>query len=242
MVKKMIVDRVKLPRHIAIIMDGNGRWAKKRGLLRVMGHRAGIKTVREIVTACAEMHIEILTLYAFSAENWKRPADEVGTLMKFLDEYLRKELPELMENNIRFGVIGRTEMLPDFVQKRLAQVVEATSRNTGLRLVLALNYGGRAEVVDAAKKIASDVASGRCDVELIDEELFSNYLYTKGLPDPDLVIRTSGEMRLSNFLLWQSSYSEIYVTPKLWPDFTAADLKAAIEEFQKRERRFGGVD
>ena len=231
-----------LPRHIAIIMDGSGRWAKRRGLPRTLGHQAGIRSVRRIVEACAELKVPVLTLYAFSVENWKRPQREIDTLMRLLSEFLEKEIEEMNEHNIRFTAIGRTEELPEFVQKRLARTIEATQQNTGLILNLALNYGGRSEIVDAVRKIVARAKENHLNPEEIDEALFSHYLYTHFLPDPDLLIRTSGEMRVSNFLLWQISYSEIYVTKKLWPDFTKKDLEEAIREFQHRERRFGATD
>jgi undecaprenyl diphosphate synthase len=236
-----MLDKNNLPKHIAIIMDGNGRWAKKRGLPRVMGHRAGIKAVRETVTSCAELGIKVLTLYAFSKENWQRPRKEVNTLMNLLKQYLDKEEKELMDNNIKFITIGDKEQLPHKVQTRLNQVEEVTKNNTGLMVNLALNYGSRAEIVEAARKIAALVKDSNLKLEELDEKLFSNFLYTKNLPDPDLLIRTSGEIRLSNFLLWQISYAEIYVTKKLWPDFRKKDLIMAIRDFQKRERRFGGL-
>lgn len=230
-----------LPKHIAIIMDGNGRWAKQKGLPRTMGHRSGIKSVRRVVEACVELKIPVLTLYAFSIENWRRPKAEISTLMRLLSEFLEKEIQEMNEQDIRFTAIGRLEQLPDFVQKRLRRTIEATAANKGLVLNLALNYGGRSEIVDAAKKMAERVRKGEISLDQIDEASFSKFLYTDGLPDPDLLIRTSGEMRISNFLLWQISYSEIVVTKKLWPDFTKGDLQEAIGEFQRRERRFGAT-
>ena len=230
-----------MPQHIAIIMDGNGRWAQKKGLPRIMGHRAGIKSVREAVTACAQLGIKVLTLYAFSKENWQRPKKEVDALMRFLKEYLDKEEQELMDNQIKFISIGQREALPPSVQKRLKQVEELTKNNPGLILNLALNYGSRAEIVDAVKKITSLAKDNQLNPAQLTEETFSQFLYTKNLPDPDLLIRTSGEMRVSNFLLWQISYSEIYLSKKLWPDFHKKDLTEAIESFQKRERRFGGL-
>ena len=231
-----------LPRHIAIIMDGNGRWAKRWGLPRTLGHRAWIQSVRRVVEACVELKISVLTLYAFSVENWKRPKREIDTLMRLLSEFLEKEIEEMNEHNIRFTAIGRIEELPDFVQKRLARTIEATRQNRGLVLNLALNYGGRTEIVDAVRKIVVRAKEDHFDPNQIDEGFFSRYLYTHSLPDPDLLIRTSGEMRVSNFLLWQISYSEIYVTKKFWPDFTKKDLEEAIQDFQHRERRFGATD
>ena len=230
-----------LPRHIAIIMDGNGRWARQRGLPRTMGHRSGIKSVRRVVEACVALKIPVLTLYAFSIENWRRPKMEINTLMRLLSEFLEKEINEMNEHDIRFTAIGRLEQLPEFVQKRLSRTIEATSKNKGLVLNLALNYGGRSEIVDAARKIAHQVKEETLRLEEIDENSFSRFLYTHGLPDPDLLIRTSGEMRVSNFLLWQISYSEIVVTKKLWPDFNKSDLEKAIQEFRSRERRFGAT-
>ena len=231
-----------LPRHIAIIMDGNGRWARRRGLPRTLGHRAGIQSVRRVVEACVELKVPVLTLYAFSVENWKRPKREIDTLMRLLSEFLEKEIGEMNEHDIRFIAIGRTEDLPEFVRKRLQRTIEATSRNTGLVLNLALNYGGRSEIVDAVRKIVAKAKEDHLHPEDIDEESFGTYLYTHSLPDPDLLIRTSGEMRISNFLLWQISYSEIYVTKTLWPDFTKKDLEEAIQEFRRRERRFGASE
>lgn len=236
-----MVDKNKLPKHIAIIMDGNGRWAKARGLPRVAGHRAGIKAVREVVETCARLGIEALTLYAFSVENWRRPRREIRALMSLLEDFLAKEKDRLNQNNIRLNAIGRIEELPSSVQDRLKEICDATRQNTGLKLTLALNYGGRSEIVDAVKGIVRQVKRGRLKIEHIDEDRFSEYLYTKDLPEPDLLIRTSGEMRISNFLLWQISYSEIVVTAKLWPEFSRKDLEWAIEEFQRRERRFGGI-
>lgn len=235
----MSIDKNNLPQHIAIIMDGNGRWAKLRGLPRVMGHRAGIKTVRETVKACRELGIKYLTLYAFSIENWKRPKKEVETLMRFLNEYIDKELRSLKENDIRLNVIGRANGLPDYVRPKLNKAIEETKGCKSMVLNVALNYGGRCEIMDAAKKFASMVKSGKLSINALDEKMFCDFLYTKDQPDPDLLIRTSGEMRISNFLLWQISYSELYITPKLWPDFKRRDLEEAIAEYQKRERRFG---
>ncbi len=228
-----------LPRHVAIIMDGNGRWARSRGLPRVMGHRAGIKAVRSVVEAARELGIEVLTLYAFSVENWKRSDSEVSTLMALLKEYLRRELENLMRHEIRLNVLGDLEGLPAAVGSQLRRVMEETAQNQRMVLNLALNYGGRAEIVQAVKQIAHQVRSGRLKLSSVDEQTFSRFLYTQGQPDPDLLIRTSGEQRLSNFLLWQISYAELYLTPKLWPDFGKADLLRAVAEFQQRERRFG---
>jgi undecaprenyl diphosphate synthase len=233
------IDLERLPRHIAAIMDGNGRWAKRRRLPRIAGHRAGIRAVRQAVEACARLGVPYLTLYAFSVENWKRPHAEVKLLMGLLREYLRKEIGELNRQNIRLGVIGRAAELPAPVQRDLQQALEQTRENTGLRLTLALNYGARAELIDAVRSLTDHLR--RNGSITIDETTLSQHLYTRDLPDPDLLIRTSGEMRLSNFLLWQVAYSEIWVTETLWPDFTQQDLFRAILDFQKRERRYGGL-
>jgi len=237
----------RMPRHIAVIMDGNGRWAVNRGLERVRGHQEGAKTVRTIVTECARLRKDrggpdYLTLYSFSLENWKRPASEVTFLMQMYIDYLRSERPTLMDNNIRFQQIGRLENLPDPVLDEMNQTVELTRHNTGLTLVLALNYGSRAEIVDAVRAIADEVKSGDLDPARIDEETISSHLYTAGMPDPDLLVRTAGEMRVSNYLLWQISYAELVVSPVLWPDFAEADLHDAIREFATRNRRFGALD
>jgi undecaprenyl diphosphate synthase len=233
------IDLDRLPRHIAVIMDGNGRWAKKRRLPRIAGHRAGIRAVRQAVEACARLGVPYLTLYAFSVENWKRPHTEISLLMGLLREYLKKEIAELNKQNIRLGVIGRIEELPKPVQRDLQTALEKTRQNSGLRLTLALNYGARAELVDAVREL---VRMAKQDGALdIDEATLSDHLYTRGLPDPDLLIRTSGELRLSNFLLWQVAYSEIWVTDTLWPDFTQRDLFQAIIDYQRRERRYGGL-
>jgi undecaprenyl diphosphate synthase len=229
------INRNALPAHIAVIMDGNGRWARKRGLPRVAGHRSGINAVREVVEGCAELGVSVLTLYAFSVENWKRPVTEVRTLMLLLREYLNREIDNLDRNNIRFRTIGRTDQLEPAVRVELDKAIARTSSNTGLTFVVALNYGGRAEIVDAVNRI---LAAKR---ETVDEHEFSRHLYTAEFPDPDLLIRTSGELRVSNFLLWQIAYTEMYVTDTLWPDFSRKDLHEAIIAFQKRERRFGGL-
>jgi undecaprenyl diphosphate synthase len=235
------IDFGRLPRHVAIIMDGNGRWAKLRHKPRVAGHRAGIASVRDVVESAARIGLEALTLYAFSVENWKRPRAEVSTLMGLLKHYLRKELDTLLRNHIRFGVIGRPEALPADVREELQRAIERTREQPGLRFSLALNYGGRSEITDAVKHLLADLQSQGRGVEAIDEELVSRYLYTAGLPDPDLLIRTSGELRVSNFLLWQIAYSELWVTDVLWPDFRRRHLLQAIADFQKRERRYGGI-
>jgi undecaprenyl diphosphate synthase len=231
------VNFEQLPAHIAIIMDGNGRWAAQRHLPRVEGHRAGIDSVRDVVETSARLGIEVLTLYAFSVENWKRPRAEVNTLMMLLKRYVRLELSTLLQNNIRFHVIGRPEELAPDVQDELEIGIAKTAANTGMLFNIALNYGGRAEIVDAARRaIASGIVA-----EDLDEARFSSLLYTAGQPDPDLLIRTSGEMRISNFLLWQIAYSEIWVTETLWPDFRRRDLLDAVVAYQKRERRYGGI-
>jgi undecaprenyl diphosphate synthase len=233
------VDLERLPQHIAIIMDGNGRWAKRRRLPRIAGHRAGISAVRQAVEACARLGVPYLTLYAFSVENWKRPHTEIKLLMSLLREYLKKETDELNRQNIRLGVIGRIQELPKPVLQDLQRALDATRQNTGLHLTLALNYGARAELVDAVNQL---LAGWKRDAPYkIDEAVLSDHLYTRGLPDPDLLIRTSGELRLSNFLLWQAAYAELWVTETLWPDFTQRDLFRAIVDFQKRERRYGGL-
>jgi len=239
---KDIIDQTKLPQHIAIIMDGNGRWAKNRGLPRVEGHRNAVKSVHEVVKGCGEIGVDILTLYAFSTENWKRPSIEVRALMRLLQEQLRKQTRELNENNVQLRVIGQIDRLPKTVKQELKDSIELTQKNTGLILNLALNYGGRQEIVQAAKRIALSVKNEKLEIDEIDEEKFKSFLYTSGLPDPDLLIRTSGEMRISNFLLWQSAYSEFYITPVLWPDFSRRALFIAIVEYQKRNRRFGGIN
>ena len=230
------LDPAKLPRHVAVIMDGNGRWARKRRLPRIAGHRAGIASVRELVETCARLKVPVLTVYAFSKENWKRPKAEVDFLMDLLRDYMRKELDELRANNIRVQVVGRQYELPSVVQDVLQHAVEATAANTGLIFNLALSYGGRAEIVDACKELLKDGVSP----DDLDEETFARRLYTGGQPDPDLVIRTGGEMRVSNFLLWQIAYAEFVMTDALWPDFRKRDLFSALLEFQRRERRFGG--
>ena len=228
-----------LPRHIAIIMDGNGRWARKRSLNRIRGHKEGTESVRNIVRACREIGVEVLTLYAFSTENWQRPRQEVTALMSILKSFLKSELAEMMENNILLNAIGDIERLPGNVLKVLREVMEETRQNQAMILNLALSYGGRNEIVRASKKIATQIKAGRLQPEEITEELFSDYLYTQGMPEPDLLIRTSGEMRISNFLLWQIAYSEIFVTQTLWPDFRREELIRILHDYQKRERRFG---
>ena len=233
------INLERLPKHIAIIMDGNGRWAKRRRLPRIAGHRAGIRAVRQAVEASARLGIQYLTLYAFSVENWKRPHTEIKLLMGLLREYLKKELAELNRQNIRLEVIGRIDELPPPVVEDLRKTMNQTRENTGMRLVLALNYGARAELVDAVQELLEKAKKN--GTIKVDEALLSAHLYTRGFPDPDLLIRTSGELRLSNFLLWQVAYAELWVTETLWPDFTQNDLFQAIIDFQKRERRYGGL-
>lgn len=237
----------RFPRHIAVIMDGNGRWAVQRGLERVRGHQQGARTVRTVVTECARLRQErggpdFLTLYSFSLENWKRPMSEVSFLMQMYVDYLDQELPTMMENNIRFRQIGRLDNLPQQVLDEMQVAVEKTRHHDGLTLVLALNYGSRAEITDAVQSIAREVRDGNLRPEEVDESVISNHLYTAGMPDPDLLIRTAGEMRVSNYLLWQISYAELFVSPVLWPDFGADDLHQAIRAFSERNRRFGALD
>jgi len=233
------IDKEKLPKHIAIIMDGNGRWAKKKLLNRISGHMKGVDAVREVVTTCRELGIKILTLYAFSIENWRRPKEEVKALMGLLNDYLLKERGKMIKNNIRLSAIGRLEDLPPAVHATLQETMNITKHCDGMTLNLALSYGGRAEILHAAKGIISDLREGKMRPEEITEQRFSQYLWTWGLPDPDLLIRTSGEFRISNFLLWQIAYTELYVTETLWPDFNREELLKAIADYQSRERRFG---
>lgn len=232
------LDYSRLPQHVAVIMDGNGRWAKKKDLPRIEGHRAGTKSVQEVVETCARLGIKYLTLYAFSKENWKRPKKEVSTLWKLLEDYLKKEDKNLMKNHLRLKVIGQKKDIPSRVNKELERVENMTKDNQGLTILLALNYGGRAEIIDAVKKIKEDKS---IDIQSLTEEKFSKYLYTSSIPDPDLLIRTSGELRVSNFLLWQIAYSEIWITQELWPDFQRKHVLQAIIDYQKRERRFGDI-
>ncbi len=232
---------MEVPRHIAIIMDGNGRWAQQRGLPRIYGHRVGVESVREIVRTCASLGVEYLTLYTFSKENWKRPSDEVHTLMSMLRHLLRREVEELNRRNVVIRAIGRIEELPKDVIEELHRAIEITRNNTGLKLYLALSYGGRTEIVDAVRRLAEKIQAGEIQPGEITEDLFRAFLYDPELPDPDLLIRTSGEMRISNFLLWQIAYTELYITPTLWPDFRRKELLQAIEEYNRRERRFGGL-
>jgi undecaprenyl diphosphate synthase len=236
-----IMSKESLPKHVAIIMDGNGRWAEKHAFPRVRGHRKGAESVRTIVTLCRKLGIGYLTLYAFSEENWKRPPHEVNALMKLLGSFLKRELKEMKENGIRLNVIGRPEKLPATTRKVLQDTIRETSHGSKMVLTLALSYGGRQEILDAVRGLARKVQNGVMDPSDISEDQFSGSLYTSGMPDPDLLIRTSGEYRISNFLLWQISYSEIYITPTLWPDFGEADFLKALSEYQKRDRRFGAV-
>ena len=235
------LDKTRFPRHVAIIMDGNGRWAQRRHLPRIAGHRAGVSSARQVIESCAKLGIPALTLYAFSMENWRRPQAEIDFLMRLLREYLRKELPEIHRNNIRMLVIGRLDKLPQAVRDDVARAMDLTSGNSGMKLAVALNYGARAEIVDAFNSILEHLKNNGATSPPVDEETISGHLYTAGLPDPDLLIRTSGEMRVSNFLLWQIAYAEIYVTETLWPDFTRVRLLEALLDFQKRERRYGGL-
>lgn len=230
-----------IPRHVAIIMDGNGRWARERGLPRTEGHRAGAETVRRVTEACSEVGVEFLTLYAFSAENWKRPAREVAALMKLLEQFLRQKTPEMIEQNIRLQAIGRLNDLPKSCQEQLHRSIEATAQNSGLTLILALSYGGREEILDGVKSLLESIERGHLDKGMIDTEVFSKHLYTRYYPDPDLLIRTSGELRLSNFLLWQLSYTELWITPTLWPDFGREHFLEAVRDYGQRQRRFGGL-
>jgi len=238
---KTKIDMQRLPAHIAIIMDGNGRWAKKRDLPRTAGHEAGVEAVRRVVRACAELGVKYLTLYTFSVENWNRPREEVAALMKLLTRTTRREIDELNRNNVRLTTIGRIDELSKSRRLALAMAVEKTKKNTGLVLNLALNYSGRTEIIDSVRAIALGIRSGHILPSEINESLFSDYLYTAGITDPDLLVRTSGEMRISNFLLWQTSYTEMYITNVLWPDFGRLELFEAIIEYQRRERRFGKV-
>lgn len=227
------------PKHVAIIMDGNGRWAERQVLPRIRGHEVGVERVEEIMRVAPDLGVKYLTLYAFSKENWQRPKPEVNFLMNLLSDYLDRKLQDLLENNVVFNAIGRLQDLPEKVQEKIARNIEHTKKNTGLVTTFCFSYSSRLEIVDAVKEIAKRVAHGKLRPSEIDEKMFSDHLYTRGLPDPDLLIRTSGEMRISNFLLWQISYTELYVTEKYWPEFTAEEFKKALEDYQKRERRFG---
>jgi len=236
------LDPQRLPRHVAVIMDGNGRWARRRELPRLMGHRAGAESVRTVVRECGRLGIEALTLYSFSSENWKRPADEVGGLMDLCRHHLVSERDELIATGVRFRAIGRLHELPPDIQTHLTELTEATAGGTRMTLVLALNYGSRMEIVDAMRAIAKRVVAGELEPDAIDEATVDHHLYTAGLPDPDLLIRTAGEMRVSNYLLWQISYAELHVTEVLWPDFGVDALHAALRDYASRTRRFGGLD
>jgi undecaprenyl diphosphate synthase len=233
--------KASLPQHVAIIMDGNGRWAKQRHLPRIEGHRQGAESARTIIRAAGELGIKYLTLYAFSAENWNRPKDEVDALMKYLIHYLKTETPELNKNNVRLEVIGQIYRLPENVQEHLQKSITTLSKNTGLTLVMALSYGSRIEIVEAVRAIATKARQGKLDPADITEQVVSQNLWTRNIPDPDVLIRTSGEMRVSNFLLWQISYAELVITPTLWPDFRKPQFHAALEEYARRHRRFGGI-
>lgn len=235
------IDLLRIPRHVAIIMDGNGRWAKGKGKLRVFGHRNGVQSVRDVVEGAAELGIKYITLYTFSSENWNRPKLEVSAIMELMIATIHKEINNFMKNNIRLNAIGDLDMLPAKAYAELTSAIKKTSANTGITLTLALSYSSRREMVRAAKNIAEKVQKGELSVADIDEETFENNLYTKGMPDPELMIRTSGEYRISNYLLWQIAYAELYFTPKLWPDFRREDLFEAIIDYQKRERRFGMI-
>ena len=235
------VPEERLPRHIAIIMDGNGRWAQRQNLPRVEGHRRGVASVRRTVEESARLHIEQLTLYCLSSENWKRPPSELDFLMHLLEQYMIEERATIMEQNIRVSIIGRREGIPPSTQREMDQTIELSAANEGTRLCLAINYGGRAEMVDAVRRIAEETLAGEIAPETIDEACLANHLYTAGMPDPDLLIRTAGEMRISNFLLWQISYAELWVTQRCWPEFEIGDLHQAIRDFAARDRRFGGL-
>ena len=235
------LDARRLPEHIAVIMDGNGRWAQRRHLPRLAGHKAGVRAARNVIETCARLGIPALTLYAFSMENWRRPKTETDFLMRLLREYLRRELPVIHKNNIRMLVIGRTDQLPAGVRSDVDRAMELTAGNSGMKLAVALNYGGRAELVDAFNSILDRVRHNGIETFRVDEEMVAKHLYTAGLPDPDLLIRTSGEMRVSNFLLWQIAYAEMYVTETLWPDFSRAELYRALVDYSGRERRYGGL-
>lgn len=243
-VEEQLLDRLdpeRMPSHVAIIMDGNGRWARSRKLLRVQGHRAGIESVREVMETATRLNLQALTLFAFSIENWKRPVDEVSTLMKLLRKYLKIELKTLMTNNIRFTVLGRKDGLSKVIQEELRDAEEMTAGNDGLVFNIALNYGGRAEIVDACRSLCRELLESGASPEELDDQAFARHLYTAGQPDPDLLIRTSGEFRISNFLLWQIAYTEIWFTETMWPDFRMKHLFQAIIDYQKRDRRYGGI-
>jgi len=236
------VPRNRRPRHVAIIMDGNGRWAQRQGLPRIEGHRRGVATVRNVVEECSQLGIEQLTLYCLSSENWKRPQKELDFLMHLLQQYMIEERSSIMEQDLRIRIIGRREGIPENVLHEMDKTIEMSSRNTGPTLCLAINYGSRAEIVDAVRNIARRVQAGELNADDVNEQLVSDQLHTAGMPDPDLLIRTAGEMRISNFLLWQISYSELWITDRCWPEFEAADLREAIRDFAARDRRFGGLN
>jgi undecaprenyl diphosphate synthase len=235
------IDLNRIPRHVAIIMDGNGRWAKERGMARVQGHKAGMESLREIVRHSSELGVQYLTVYAFSTENWKRPEDEVSGIFKLVVIYVKSEIRELSANNVKVNVIGDWSRLPADSKDAIQYAIDTTAANTGLQFNIALNYGGRAEILRAARLLAEDIASGRVSAEDASEDMISDRLYTAGMPDPELIIRTGGEQRLSNFLTWQSAYSELVVTPVYWPDFSPEEYDKAIAEYQSRDRRFGGI-
>ncbi|HOH88582.1 MAG TPA: isoprenyl transferase [Bacillota bacterium] len=235
------IDKGKLPVHIAIIMDGNGRWAQKKGLPRVMGHKAGMEALKKTVKSCSDLGIKILTVYAFSTENWNRPQDEVNYLMDLLVEYMRREVNALHKNKVKIKLLGEVDMLPDQTRTEIEEAIELTKNNEGLQFNIALNYGGRAEILRACRNLIKDLEAGNLDMDSADEKVFSSYLYTSNDPDPDLIIRTSGEQRISNFLLWQGAYSELLFVDRLWPDFDEAVLHSAILEYQNRNRRFGAL-
>jgi undecaprenyl diphosphate synthase len=234
--------KADIPRHIAVIMDGNGRWAKRQGKTRLQGHRAGTRATREIVRACGELGVQVLTIYVFSSENWGRPTIEVRSLMQLLIEMVKKEITELNKNNVKLGLIGNIDKLPRKTREVLLEGIKATSGNTGLNLLLAISYSGRSEIVRAVKKMGRDILEGSLGVESITESTIHQYLDTHDYPDPDLLIRTGGDQRISNFLLWQIAYTELFISPKLWPDFSRQDLLSAIESYKKRERRFGRIE
>lgn len=239
--EEISLDMENIPKHIAIIMDGNGRWAKKRNLPRRMGHKAGVETIRRVLKEADKLGVKYMTLYAFSTENWKRPKEEVNALMKLLIQYLRQEINELHKNGVKINVLGDITKLPKECQEEIEKSVDKTKNNKGITMNIALNYGGRDEILRAVKSISEEVLKGNINVEDINDEVMENYLYTKGVPDPDIIIRPSGEQRLSNFLLWQCAYSEFWYSDICWPDFKEEDLHRAIYDFQRRDRRFGGV-
>ncbi len=238
---ELIRDKERIPQHVAVIMDGNGRWAKERGMARVQGHNAGMKALKEIVKHSDVLGVKYLTVYAFSTENWKRPADEVSGIFRLLVLYVAQELKELHQNNVKVQILGDWSALPEDAVKAVRKALDTTKDNTGLVFSIAINYGGRAEIARAARLIAEKAAAGELDPDAVDEKLFSDYLYTSDMPDPDMIIRTGGELRVSNFLIWQGAYSELVVTPVYWPDFTPEIYEEAIAEFQSRDRRFGGI-